>query len=198
MTSKKNTKVEFVKKINDENGRLKYVCRCNDCGKEVEMWPSHFYRGSSSCKCKNYKKNYPRLYGIWTNMKTRCYNDNVKSYEYYGAKGISVCDEWNNSFAEFMKWSFKNGYSDELTIDRINVSGNYEPSNCRWATIIEQANNKTNNVMIEGMSLRRFCITHNLNYKYIDKIVNKIGIKKWYEEYLINMEKGERKSINHF
>lgn len=83
-----------------------------------------------------------RLYTIWTNMKQRCANPNASGYEFYGARGISVCDEWKSDFLSFYNWAISNGYSDELTIDRINPKGNYEPCNCRWYTIQEQATNK--------------------------------------------------------
>ena len=75
-------------------------------------------------------------------MKYRCYNTNSKDYKYYGGRGIKVCDEWKNDFIAFYNWSIKNGYKEDLTIDRINVDGDYEPNNCRWATWKEQANNK--------------------------------------------------------
>lgn len=81
-------------------------------------------------------------------MKNRCYNKKLKEYKNYGGRGIKICDEWKNDFLVFYKWSIENGYSDNLTIDRIDVNGNYEPSNCRWATIEMQANNKTNNHFI--------------------------------------------------
>lgn len=82
-----------------------------------------------------------RLYKIWTNMKQRCTNPNyVRSKDYMG-RGITICNEWLNNYQAFEDWSMNNGYSDNLSIDRINNSGNYEPNNCRWTTAEVQANN---------------------------------------------------------
>lgn len=81
-------------------------------------------------------------YYVWKNMRNRCSNPNVESYKYYGARGIGVCDEWKKSFSSFYEWACNAGYREGLSIDRINVDGNYEPENCRWATAKEQANNK--------------------------------------------------------
>jgi hypothetical protein len=81
-----------------------------------------------------------RLYEIWNGMKQRCQNPNTISYKGYGGKGISVCEEWNNSFKAFYDWAISNGYRNDLTIDRIENDGNYEPANCRWATNKEQQN----------------------------------------------------------
>lgn len=90
-----------------------------------------------------------RLRVILSGMKSRCYNKDVIAYKYYGAKGINVCDDWLNDFEIFYFWALENGYQDGLTIDRIDVNGNYEPSNCRWVTKKEQANNKTSNIYID-------------------------------------------------
>ena len=83
-----------------------------------------------------------RLKNIWHGMKQRCYNPNRPNYRYYGGRGITICDEWLNSFQAFSAWSMDNGYQDELSIDRIDYNGNYEPSNCRWVSMKGQAENK--------------------------------------------------------
>ncbi len=90
-----------------------------------------------------------RLYNIWCGIKKRCYNPKEPCYCHYGARGITVCDEWLHDFNAFSKWSLQNGYSDLLTIDRIDTNGNYCPDNCRWITHAEQQRNRTNNVRIE-------------------------------------------------
>ena len=94
--------------------------------------------------------SHTRLHNIWLSMRQRCEKPNSSGYHKYGAKGIKVCEEWS-SFEKFRDWAMNHGYTDELTIDRKDPHGNYCPENCRWATQIEQQNNRTNNV----------CITHN-------------------------------------
>ena len=91
--------------------------------------------------------SHKRLHNIWCSMRQRCEKPNCSGYRKYGAKGIRVCDEWQQ-FESFMAWSLSNGYNDTLSIDRIDPLGNYEPSNCRWVTQKEQQNNRTNNIHI--------------------------------------------------
>lgn len=102
-------------------------------------------------------------------MKDRCYNPNDKRYKNYGGRGIKVCDEWLNSFENFYNWTVNNGYQEGLTIDRIKVDGNYEPSNCRWADMETQSNNRTTNINItyqgQTKTLKQWCDIYNLNYK---------------------------------
>ena len=97
---------------------------------------------------KNIKSH--RLYAIYTHMIGRCYKSDRDNYKYYGAKGISVCDEWKQLHGAyyFIGWALKNGYKEGLTLDRIDVNGNYEPSNCRWVDMKSQCNNKGNNRII--------------------------------------------------
>jgi hypothetical protein len=83
-----------------------------------------------------------KLYEVWCAMKQRCCNPNDKSFPYYGGRGIRVCDEWLNDFQVFYRWAIASGYQENLSIDRIDVDGNYCPDNCRWATAKQQANNR--------------------------------------------------------
>ena len=84
------------------------------------------------------QREHPRLHNTWRSMKKRCYYKAHDSYQYYGARGITVCDEWRGNFEAFHSWAMANGYEDGLTIDRINNDGNYEPGNCQWMTMAEQ------------------------------------------------------------
>ena len=98
----------------------------------------------------NYKhgETGTRLFKIWTSMHERCERPKHKYYKDYGGRGIKVCDEWSD-YIPFAEWARANGYADDLSIDRINTNGNYEPSNCRWVTEKEQHNNKRSNHIVE-------------------------------------------------
>lgn len=113
-------------------------------------------KNESYARHKTHGLTGTRVYKTWESMKSRCYNKNDGKYEKYGGRGIRVCDEWlgENGAKNFAEWAYKNGFSEEKhqreqSIDRINVNGNYEPSNCRFTNAKVQANNRTNSVVIE-------------------------------------------------
>ena len=132
-----------------------YLCKC-DCGNEVVILKDHLISGrQKSCGClrhENGRRTHgeidTRLYEIWGNMLNRCSNPNNPAWKNYGGRGIQVCEEWKK-YESFRDWSLSNGYSDELTIDRINNNYNYCPDNCRWTDVITQANNTRRNHNVE-------------------------------------------------
>ena len=97
---------------------------------------------------KKHGKKHTRIYGIWCAMKGRCANKHHKSFKHYGGRGIKVCDEWQKDFLKFFVWANENGYADGLTIDRIDINGNYEPGNCRWVSYKQQNRNYSRNHLI--------------------------------------------------
>lgn len=144
-------------------GATHWRCKC-DCGNETAVVNSHLVSGyTKSCGClrvefcKSDKINrtyidgriHERLYRIYYGMLERCINPQSITYPNYGGREISVCDEWKNSYESFRTWAYQNGYKKNLTIDRINVNGNYEPSNCRWTNMETQNYNKRNTVYHE-------------------------------------------------
>lgn len=120
-------------------------------------------------KGKNHGFSNTRLYTTWCGMKARCNNPNEKVYKYYGGKGIKLATEWENDFLQFRQWALQNGYSDNLTIERIDVSGNYCPENCKWITKIEQQKNKTTTLYYEYMGfilkLKEWAMIYDIDYQ---------------------------------
>lgn len=137
-----------------------WLCVC-ECGNETVVRGNMLGKQTNSCGCLKVEQNKKnlgrfvngnmksRLAGIWYHIKGRCYNEKDSNYKNYGALGIEVYKEWLEDYLEFEKWSLLNGYSDELSIDRINPKGNYEPGNCRWANQETQSNNKRNTLFVE-------------------------------------------------
>lgn len=144
-----------------------WLCKC-DCGNIVQISSEKLSTGNTkSCGCLHSDKSkekiktlikkqtkYTRKFEkeisiIFNQMKQRCYNKKCKAYKNYGGRGIKICDEWLENFNSFYLWSIKNNFNSNLSIDRIDVNGNYEPNNCRWITNLEQQNNKRNNKYLE-------------------------------------------------
>lgn len=129
--------------------RYKYICKCSLCGGYHSKYAQQLHNKS---KCTKHGNNYKhgdthtKLYNVWYAMRQRCYYKNDVNYRNYGGRGIKVCNEWLADYITFKKWSVDNGYRDDLTIDRIDVDGDYTPKNCRWVDMITQANNKRNNI----------------------------------------------------
>lgn len=126
-------------------------CLCS-CGNKTVVSSTHLLTGhTKSCGhlAISHGLTGKRLYRIWRGMKTRCTVVDETHYPYYGERGITVCEAWRGSFEAFRDWALANGYRDDLTIDRIDVNGNYCPENCRWATTMQQGGNRRNNVFYE-------------------------------------------------
>ena len=155
LSNKRSGNLLFIKQVGVSKDRhILWECLC-DCGNSIVTSSSNFNVLKNCGKCKTYvckgkitSKSKTRLFKIWNGMKSRCSCPSVNSYELYGGKGISVCQEWMD-FDNFYNWSMSNGYSDGLSIDRIDIELNYNPSNCRWVTIKEQGRNKSNSRLIE-------------------------------------------------
>jgi hypothetical protein len=182
-----------------KDGHSIWTCKC-DCGNIINVTSNSLKtKNTKSCgclhkeiarkrkgsKCNFYKhgKANTRLFNIFHGIKERCLNNSDRNYKLYGKKGIKICNEWldkENGFINFYNWAINNGYSDNLTIDRIDVNGDYCPENCRWVDMKVQANNRTNNHLVTYNGK-----THTISeWSKIttiksDTLVKRLNIYKW-------------------
>lgn len=179
IVGKKFGKLKVISFSEKRNGRAYWNCLC-DCGNYCIIERSALICGKTkSCGCYKIQRareanithgqRYTRLYSIYNKMIQRCYNKNNPKYKNYGMRGILICDKWLNNFTEFYNWAINNGYTDKLTIERINVNKGYEPANCKWIPAKEQAKNRTTNIIItisgEKDILSEWCKKFAINYK---------------------------------
>lgn len=161
--------------------RTYWYCKC-DCGTFVKVGRSHIRSGKTkSCGClfdesvsvgkqthgHALERNQSKTYHTWSSMKRRCYNKKASNYDRYGGRGIQVCDRWLNSFENFLEDMGEK--PDGMTIERLKSNGNYAPENCKWADNIEQANNKSNNRILDfdgkSMTVAQWARELGLSYK---------------------------------
>ena len=185
LTGQKFGLLTVVGLADTETRKTYWVCRC-DCGNMKTVRSDSLLCGAiKSCGClkkkqdkvnlvKNHrhKMSGTRIYLEWQGMKARCYNKSDARYADWGGRGITVCDQWKNSFEAFYEWAMENGYQKELSIDRIDNNGNYCPENCRWATQKEQSRNRRSNVNItignSTRTLTEWCEIFHVDYANVN------------------------------
>lgn len=182
----------------DKNRAFK--CRC-ECGNTTTVKLYLLRRGETkSCGCK--KRNHlidmntshgmsrSKLSAVWQAMKQRCLNSENQNFPYYGGRGIGICDDWIQPEA-FFKWAQENGYREGLSLERINVDGNYEPSNCKWVTMKVQNRNKRDNNVIEFRG-ERLCMQDWANRLGIERCTLDKRLKNWSLEKALTTPKIEQ------
>lgn len=152
LTGKRFGQLTVIKQVQSSNKNSKWLCRC-DCGAYSEVYAPCLKSGSTkTCghgviestvkRSTKHGDCRTKLYMVWISIRERCHNPRNKSYDDYGKRGITICDEWDKSYESFKAWSLRNGYGQGLTIDRINNDKGYSPDNCRWTTRLVQNNNR--------------------------------------------------------
>lgn len=185
---KRFTRLVAIERVeNAPNGQAVWKCQC-DCGNITFVRRGNLMSGAvKSCGClvhepahnRTHAMSKTRLYQEWAHIKSRCVYKGAKSQQYYGARGIKMCNEWANSFEKFRDWALQSGYRDDLTIERIDFNGNYCPENCTWIPQSEQSSNTRRCVIItyngKTQNLNDWCKELNLDYKRINNRIKKLG-----------------------
>ena len=191
-------KLVVLRRAENRKGRVCWECEC-ECGRKLVTRGDNLTSGrTQSCGCYNrarsssahtrHGESDTRIYNIWRKMKSRCATKIGRTFKDYGGRGITVCQEWLDSFEAFRDWALENGYRDDLTIDRKDVNGPYSPENCRWATQKEQTNNRrctaTLSYMGETRTIKEWSELTGINYQTL------LWRKKqnWSAEKILNKE----------
>lgn len=187
LTGQRFGRLTVIERVENHGTEVAWKCQC-DCGNTTKVSGHNLLRGATrSCGCLHKEAlakarsichmqhggKGEKLYVTWQNMRKRCKNPNDKNYKNYGGRGILICEEWND-YAKFREWATSNGYTPDLrgqalSIDRIDVNGNYEPSNCRWVNSKVQNNNRRNNKHItfdgETLTIAQWAERVGVNYQ---------------------------------
>lgn len=165
-------------------GKSFWECECS-CGRSKKVYAGNLRSGhTKSCGCllaasvrKTHRMSKTVLYSRWRDILNRCYRNATQAYKHYGGRGITVCDEWRTRFEPFRDWALANGYTDALEIDRIDVNGNYEPSNCRFVTHLENARNTRTNVLIthggDTKTMSAWAVELKIPYKLLQQRITR-------------------------
>lgn len=188
LTGKKFNHLTVVSRVdNAAKGVTRWKCLC-DCGQYTVVRGANLKNGAvKSCGCLRHKKPYNRKHGLsnirlykkWHSMKQRCFAIYDDHYQNYGGRGITVCDEWKNDFMAFYRWAIESGENENLTLERIDVNGNYCPENCTWVDRKTQANNRTSCRIYtykgETKNLMQWCVELGLHYGTIHSRIYRDG-----------------------
>lgn len=188
ITGKKFNLLTAVERVeNGSNGQARWKCLC-DCGNTTYVSAANLKSGAvKSCGCLRHRSapnrthgmSKSRLYLEWAGIKSRCFYKGAKKYKHYGGRGIKICSEWAESFEAFKDWALRSGYNDSLTIERVDVNGNYCPENCKWITRKEQGFNTRRNVVItyngKTQTLLEWVEELGLDYKRVHNRLFKLG-----------------------
>lgn len=195
LTGKRFGKLTVLGRVGDVGKNTAWLCKC-DCGEIKNILSYNLSSGKSkSCGCvrsaklKKYATTHgeskTRLYQIYKGMKQRCNNANNPAYDYYGGKGVSVCNEWSGDFVKFKEWAIVNGYKQGMSIDRINPNGDYCPANCRWVSLQKQQNNKLNSMFVtidnERLTIAEWADKNKTNkqtlYSKFYRLITQLGLE---------------------